>query len=801
MADKIRVRRGLKKDLPSLEAGEYGLSLDTKEIYIGTDSGNLHINKTNSFFIDLNTYHITEGIPKKPYTEQDYTNALNNMIGMNRAIEYAYNNGYSEVILPRGDYSAVYTDSAIKLKSYITLNLDGSRIKVLFDSENNDLYRGLSELIVFNNAHHAHVKNGEIMGDKYDRSFIDASEKLVENTYGVCFKQGSSYCSLSHVKVHGFMGDPVNFTAGGWSRGGYTTGSTSGSINIDTGELEPNPQADTVYTNKVSIPDHYFDVFTLGGQGYSRTTNLKHKRFDVFFYENDHYLGVLKGRKVQAHVSIPMKATHFRFKFYNEIDTSKNFQIFINWGGDCHHNVVQYNEIFNGHRGGITLGGSYNIIQYNTIRDNGKFSNTFLDGAPTFPDTTRYAINQEDSFGDNNMIRHNNIYGSWHGILVGAYSTMIENNIISNVDSFAIVLYSIEYAKLSGNYIQGGGVYLFGGGLPGRVEIIGNHLKEFSNKTNDYDAIVSHNHFDSPSNLHVGNAVFESNTVEVGNNHTGISGGTRMKNNIFYSKNRDNIRLYNDVADVMQYNQFEGVDIDVSVGNNKSIIFKDSTFTNCNIITTASASNVHVNIESCELKDTLITPRSSSKTTIHKCYLEMSPESSYDSFIYSFNPNEEDTQQINIIDSTVNIGKSIKEIIKYNYIYKDKSNVTFKRNKIKYTGEEGSLTLKLFVEDRIFKATIADNTLINTKFTALTHHDKYTLYDPDTSYEDQISLLRRDGVYKGLITHNLKCKYPYIVVTDNNGFVLQVNVKIIDENQLEIIGDTEIDIHVFMKVI
>src|SRR5699024_7141670 len=126
---------------------------------------------------------------------------------------------------------------------------------------------------------------------------------------------------------------------------------------------------------KVSIPNHNFDVFSLGGQGYSRTTNLNDKNFDVFYYEDDQYLGVLKARKVQAHVSIPMNATHFRFQFHHETDTSKNYQIFMNWGADCHHNIVQCNEIFNGHRGGITLGGSYNVIQYNTIRDNGKFSN------------------------------------------------------------------------------------------------------------------------------------------------------------------------------------------------------------------------------------------------------------------------------------------------------------------------------------------------------------------------------------------------------------------------------------------
>src|SRR5699024_2974424 len=122
--------------------------------------------------------------PIKPYEEQNYTNALNNIMGINSAIEYAANHDYTEVLIPRGEYAVTYTGLAILLKSYITLNLGGSTIKVLFDSDNKDLYRGLSELIVFDNAHHAHVKNGEIIGDVYDRSFTESSEKAVENTYG-----------------------------------------------------------------------------------------------------------------------------------------------------------------------------------------------------------------------------------------------------------------------------------------------------------------------------------------------------------------------------------------------------------------------------------------------------------------------------------------------------------------------------------------------------------------------------------------------------------------------------------------
>ena len=40
MATKIKVRRGLLADLPSLDTGEFGLTTDTGDLYIGTDTGN-----------------------------------------------------------------------------------------------------------------------------------------------------------------------------------------------------------------------------------------------------------------------------------------------------------------------------------------------------------------------------------------------------------------------------------------------------------------------------------------------------------------------------------------------------------------------------------------------------------------------------------------------------------------------------------------------------------------------------------------------------------------------------------------
>ena len=43
MAVKIQVRRGSRAGLPALAPGEYGLTTDTKELFIGGPDGNLQV--------------------------------------------------------------------------------------------------------------------------------------------------------------------------------------------------------------------------------------------------------------------------------------------------------------------------------------------------------------------------------------------------------------------------------------------------------------------------------------------------------------------------------------------------------------------------------------------------------------------------------------------------------------------------------------------------------------------------------------------------------------------------------------
>ena len=122
------------------------------------------INKTseesNSYYVDLTKWGITngflgdreylldsEGNPIPKYTNEEYQIAYNNKYGLINALNYAKENGYSNVVLPKSDIFICYEEpnSSVTLywmyKNYpiiipsgITLDLGGSNIKVIYDS-------------------------------------------------------------------------------------------------------------------------------------------------------------------------------------------------------------------------------------------------------------------------------------------------------------------------------------------------------------------------------------------------------------------------------------------------------------------------------------------------------------------------------------------------------------------------------------------------------------------------------------------------------------------------------------------
>ncbi|MGM7720474.1 right-handed parallel beta-helix repeat-containing protein [Metabacillus sp. Hm71] len=465
-------------------------------------------NNSIAYVVELEKWGIAKGIPPKPYKDTDYIKADNNIQGINNAIQYAYENGYTEVVLPRGKYSLCYPREILINQDNMTLNLNGSTLKVIYDSDRKspfdtrtttDYYNFIGNSIVLSGVRGSHVINGTLIGCRDDRSFINVSEeRKQEHTYGIVFTKGTNHSSVKNCTVRDYMGDNISFSSTSFQDyAEFALGLTAESLDVSTGQ--PTLSTNSVTSQMIPIQPNYTS-FLIAGAGYGRQTAINSREVGIFYYDkNNVFIRALPNRKIYTPLTIPVGATGFRIVFYGETNTNKNMSIVLKWGLSPHHNIVEHNEVFNGHRGGITLGGSYNIIQNNSIHDNGW---NFIDGKPVFNDPTRYGINQEDSYGDNCIIRNNTIYNTNHGVLLGCYSVEVYDNYFYNNLGIAINLYSLLAAKVRGNFIY--------------------------NCTNSFGLMTAH--------LQNANVIFSENTVvnsPVNTVHTGIGYDLKMINNTF----------------------------------------------------------------------------------------------------------------------------------------------------------------------------------------------------------------------------------------------------------------------------
>jgi parallel beta-helix repeat protein len=480
------------------------------------------------YAIDLDKFGIKKGLPSKPYADADYIQADKNIQGINSALQFAAANNYTEAVIPKGDYTLCYPRE-ISMVTGLNFNLNGSTLKVIYDSNKKspfdnrttiDYYNFKGNSVVFSKVTNAHLFGGTIIGCRDDRNFSNPLEVAMEHTYGVLFQKSSSYCSIKNCIVRDYMGDNISFSSDSiFNYGEFDQGLTLSALDYSTGQ--PITSANTLTTKMLNIPQDLtpkIHSLLIAGAGYARTTNLNSKELDIFFYDNTNkFVGVMKKRRIYTDISIPVNATKFRLQFYNENNVNKNLQYTIMFGGIPHHNTVEKCEVFNGHRGGITLGGNYNKIVNNKIRDNGKGLVRFLDGKPIFNDPTRYSINMEDSYGASCTIKDNEIYGSYHGILVGCYDVLIEHNHIYNIDYIAINLYSLVHATIKDNFLYNcqNNIGLMTSNFSAAfVNIEGNSFTGGNmNVTNDsYRVSLSNNQYVNPDFVALGdNCTFDNN--------------------------------------------------------------------------------------------------------------------------------------------------------------------------------------------------------------------------------------------------------------------------------------------------
>ncbi|MGE7878867.1 right-handed parallel beta-helix repeat-containing protein [Peribacillus muralis] len=436
-------------------------------------------NNFGIYVIELKRWGIVQGsFGKPPYSVEQWKKAYNNILGFNQALKYASDNGMNTAIVPNGTYSFCYTNlngaaeiyamvnTPIKLYNNQTLDLNGSTFEVIYDSINKNPYdkspvttpawKLSGELIRIDNVINAKVINGTIVGDIPNRSFSDGgngfnSEKGMEQTYGIKIDSGAQFISIENIDVSMFMGDGITIGSyptktGKWNLNPSDTKAFPGYVDA-TGKIVQTLTGAYVTNKFPVIQGEHKQLQMRTSGGYTRIPLITNKTFEYIFYNsNDAVIARKKAVYLQV-VTVPLDTFYIRLQFINEkIGVPSLDILFSITKPQAHHVKITGCTVHDNHRGGISGGADFTYIAYNKVYHNGMDSGLNI---PLFTDSTRYAINFEDSYSNYVIIENNHIFSGVNGVLMGVYHGRISGNIISEIGG--VVVYNNANMIIDGN--------------------------------------------------------------------------------------------------------------------------------------------------------------------------------------------------------------------------------------------------------------------------------------------------------------------------------------------------------------
>ncbi|WP_182004770.1 right-handed parallel beta-helix repeat-containing protein [Priestia aryabhattai] len=377
--------------------------------------------------------------------KNDKTASTTTATGINNAFKWAYDNGYSSVVLPKGEY-LIPPSISITPQNNTYYDFNGS--KVYMETNNAQQYAvikiGSSDST--KKAHHITIANGEFVGDRYTHDYSDTSGGNHEWGHCISLKGSCKFIRIENCIMRDGTGDGLTgeYNYDVWL---YPTASNFevGGINKTTGA---NVTASTTVRTITPYDVSHFRVtnndgkFLLSGNGYSVLAGITTDVFDVYFYDaNGAFLSVAENKTWYQDIDRPTGATKMHFVLHQATTANISFEVraeprpeFI---------TVENCEIHHNRRLGIACTG----MRYFYIMNNELHHNTGYVGG---------GIDIEDGYRSNQNIYiiGNKFYG--HGvndvIVVGTYYVTIANNSFnSNCGG------SGRYWNIIGNYFQRAG--------------------------------------------------------------------------------------------------------------------------------------------------------------------------------------------------------------------------------------------------------------------------------------------------------------------------------------------------------
>ncbi|USK31660.1 right-handed parallel beta-helix repeat-containing protein [Bacillus sp. F19] len=342
--------------------------------------------------------------------KNDGTEAVNTTKGINDALNWAATNSYGEVMFPKGTYLIDETNP-ILIKSFMTLNLNGSMLKI----QDNSLEK--YDVVIFDNVIFSRITNGEIKGDRdthiYLKDGVDSDTH--EGGIGIKIYRDCRFISVDNINIYNFTGDAI--VSGGTfpSLPYYLRQSSAelGAYSISDG----SPITDSKkirFTTKILMNDP--NIVKAGhwgiyGGGYGNLgIDVSAEFYDVIFYKSDDtFHSAIEKVQFFDEVPKPDGVSYARVVLYqNTIPSDSNNSLWVRVNSHPENIFLEKLDIHHCRRQGMSLGGKHIYVRDNKIHHIG--GDTFNIG--TDP---QGGIDIEDGYDLNQhyYIEQNHFYNNW----------------------------------------------------------------------------------------------------------------------------------------------------------------------------------------------------------------------------------------------------------------------------------------------------------------------------------------------------------------------------------------------------
>jgi len=334
------------------------------------------------------------------------TSAVATTKGLNDAMLWAAQNGYMEVVLPKGTY-LIDKDSQIRPQSFQVLNLNGSTLQ----KETNG-YTGYSVISFRDNQVYSRVTNGIIKGDRLTHDFSSGGSH--EGGYGIEVgnfsppANGGNNCRfifIDKLEIFDFTGDSITINssfgqispvptalASSWEQGAISV--TDGSLVTTTSKIRSKLQFDM--TQPAIVKYGYFGLY---GNGYGGLgSDITCDYYDVIFYNASNTF-VASSTNVQFfdEVEVPTGATYAKVVLHQStVPLAANCLINVRVPSFAQYVYIKKCNLHHNRRQGVSVCGGKNVhITGNVIHH--------ISGADP-----QSGIDIEDGYDLNQMIYINN---------------------------------------------------------------------------------------------------------------------------------------------------------------------------------------------------------------------------------------------------------------------------------------------------------------------------------------------------------------------------------------------------------